>query len=143
MPNPNTPSGASVYTDAHALAADLRADGREVMDGVRRITRHHGMLLETRIKANVYDWTPPQQPMQHVRTGHYRRSWTTQHAGGGGTAVAVVGTNAPQARRLEYGFQGADRIGRVYNDPPRPHVGPAFDVQSSLYIAALRELPGW
>lgn len=143
MTHPNTPSGASVYTDAHQLAADLRNDGRETVDGVRRLTRHYGMLLETKIKANVYDWTPPQQPMRHVRTGHYRRTWRTAHRSGGGTAVAVVGTNAPQARRLEYGFQGPDRLGRVYDDPPRPHVGPGFDFISPLYIDALRDLPGW
>lgn len=143
MAHPNTPSGASFYTDAHVLAADLRADGQQTANGIRRITRMYGMLLETRIKANVYDWTPPAPAQIARRTGHYRRTWTTAHKAGGGAAIAVVGTNAPQARRLEYGFQGADRIGRVYNDPPRPHVGPAFDEVSSGYVTALSELPGW
>lgn len=143
MAHPNSPSGDNVYTDAHVLAADLRAEGRETVDGVKRLTRMYGMLLETKIKANVYDWTPPQPEQIPRRTGHYRRTWSTSHKSGGGTAVAVVGTNAPQARRLEYGFQGPDRIGRVYNDPPRPHVGPAFDDISPKYVNALRALEGW
>lgn len=131
------------YTDAHALAADMRVDGVDVSTGVVRVTRMYAMLLETRIKANVYDWVPPQPEQFARRTGHYRRTWSTSFKGGAGLAIATVGTNAPQARRLEYGFQGPDSLGRVYSDPPRPHVGPAFDTIQPQYIAALRDLPGW
>lgn len=47
--------------------------------------------------------------------------------------TAIVGTNAPQGRRLEFGFVGADALGRVYNQPPFPHVGPAVEEQAPLF----------
>jgi hypothetical protein len=31
------------------------------------------------------------------------------------------------ARRVELGFQGADSLGRVYNQPPYPYMQPALD----------------
>lgn len=40
-----------------------------------------------------------------------------------------VGTNLVYARRIEYGFIGADKLGRVYNQRPRPYLRPAFDTQ--------------
>jgi hypothetical protein len=132
---------ASAYSNAYELASDMAGAARQGLEDAKRITRHYGMLLETQIKANVYHWTPPQQPMRHKRTGAYRRSWTTRHASAGGVSTATVGTNAPQARRLEYGFSGPDRLGRVYDDPPRPHVGPAADEWFPKYVDALRDIP--
>lgn len=129
------------YSNAHELATQMGVATQGTIDGVHRVTKHYGMMLETQIKANVYHWVPPQQPMRHARTGDYRRSWNTRFRGAGGIASATVGTNKPQARRLEYGFSGPDRIGRVYNDPPRPHVGPAWDEWSPKYIRAIADLP--
>lgn len=33
------------------------------------------------------------------------------------------------ARRIEYGFVGADVLGRRYNQPPQPYMRPAFDMR--------------
>lgn len=44
-------------------------------------------------------------------------------------AEVWVGTNLVYARRIEYGFIGADKLGRVYNQRPRPYLRPAFDTQ--------------
>ncbi|MFI1177014.1 hypothetical protein [Streptomyces melanogenes] len=38
-----------------------------------------------------------------------------------------VGTSAPQARRLEFGFVGVDSLGRRYAQRPYPHLGPAVE----------------
>jgi hypothetical protein len=84
--------------------------------------RHFAQLLKTRIQANASGRPGPNAP-----TGDYRRSWTVEVKGGADIVEAEVGTNKPQGRRLEYGFHGADSLGRVYNQPPFPHVGPAVD----------------
>ena len=42
-------------------------------------------------------------------------------------AIAQVGTDVIYARRVEFGFSGADRLGRIYNQPPNPYFRPAFD----------------
>jgi len=46
-----------------------------------------------------------------------------------GYAQVSVGTNLVYARRIEYGFIGADKLGRVFNQRPRPYLRPAFDTQ--------------
>jgi len=42
-------------------------------------------------------------------------------------ASVYVGTNLEYARRIEYGFNQADSLGRVYNQPARPYLRPAID----------------
>lgn len=66
------------------------------------------------------------RPGPRVITGAYRRSINGQVQRTPGGARGVIGTNAPQAARLEYGFSGADRLGRVYRQPPYPHFQPAL-----------------
>jgi hypothetical protein len=117
--------------NAYTLAADFDDLGHYAQGRADRATRHHAMLLETRIKAHASGRPGPRAP-----TGDYRRSWTTRHYGGAST----VATNKPQARRLEFGFQGPDRLGRVYNQPPYPHVGPAVDETVPGYQADLSDI---
>jgi hypothetical protein len=49
-----------------------------------------------------------------VITGQYRASWDVRMSTSGGQVTAEVYTDAPQARRLEYGFVGVDSLGRHY-----------------------------
>lgn len=42
-------------------------------------------------------------------------------------AQVEAGTNLVYAPRVEYGFSGADSLGRVYNQPAKPYLRPAFD----------------
>lgn len=79
-------------------------------------------LTNSRVKANASGRPGPNAP-----TGDYRRSWVTSYQKKAGTITGIAGTNKPQGRRLEYGFHGADSLGRVYNQPPYPHVGPAAE----------------
>lgn len=95
----------------------------------------HGQLLQTRVMANASG-----RPGPNVVTGDYRRSITLRVFRNGGMAVAVVGTNKPQGRRLEFGFHGVDSLGRHYNQPPYPHFGPAMDVTEGPFIRELEAL---
>ncbi len=38
-----------------------------------------------------------------------------------------VGTNTEYARRIEFGFNGSDKLGRKYNQKARPYLLPAYD----------------
>ena len=133
-PHVNAHPLAGAYTNAYEVAAALDASGDRSVAKARSITRHHAMLLQVRIQANAHG-----RPGPRAITGDYQRSWTTSFRPIPGGGSGIVGTNKPQARRLEYGFVGPDRIGRVYNQPPYPHVGPAVDVQSPLFTHALRD----
>lgn len=72
--------------------------------------------------------SPDGPPGVRYITGDYYKSWRSTVMGRFSKhPQLVVSTNAPQARRLEYGFVGTDSIGRNYNQPPYPHAGLAFD----------------
>lgn len=128
-------------TNAATIAAQLSRVGPLALLAVQRVVRQHGLLLEARIKANASGRPGPNAP-----TGDYRGSWSTEFSGGavGGSVStrATVGTNKPQARRLEYGFVGADVLGRVYNQAPRPHVQPAVDAVGPQFASAMERAVG-
>ena len=49
----------------------------------------------------------------------------------------VVGV--PQARRIEFGFQGKDRLGRVFNQPAFPYLRPAADAENPKLARRLKK----
>lgn len=65
--------------------------------------------------------------MAPYRTGTLRRSIHVEVEAGQGKAEATVGTDVPYAARLEFGFDGKDKLGREYHQPPRPYLRPALD----------------
>lgn len=131
--HPNAHPNAPVFRDPIALAAALARMGPAVRARTQAITRHHAMLLRVRIQRNASG-----RPGPNVITGQYRASWQVRTRKGGGEAVAEVYSDAPQARRLEYGFVGVDRLGRRYRQPPFPHVEPAFRQTQPAFLDALR-----
>lgn len=64
-------------------------------------------------------------------------------AGPAGVAESLIGTTAPQGRRLEFGFTGTDRLGRHYNQPPYPHVAPALDAFGRQIDGQLTAIAEW
>ncbi|WP_405526785.1 HK97 gp10 family phage protein [Streptomyces canus] len=134
-PHPNADPRAGAYSNAAEIAAVLEGRAARVLPQALSAVRHYTMLLETQIKANASG-----RPGPNVITGDYRRSWTHEVYVGGGVVTGVVGTNKPQARRLEYGFVGADSLGRVYDQPPYAHVGPAVQTIGPLLAQALGEI---
>lgn len=125
-------AAGEITTNAKDVAADLTAGGFRAGARAYAVTRMYGLLAERRIKANASG-----RPGPRAQTGDYRRSFTTQVSTSRGLVVAVVGTNKAQGRRLEYGFVGADKLGRVYAQPPYPHVVPAFEQTEPEFLAAI------
>jgi HK97 gp10 family phage protein len=79
------------------------------------------------------------------RSGTLRRSIHTEVLRSGATSAFVAtGTDVPYARRLEFGFQDTDALGRRYNQAARPYMRPAYDTRRGEAIAeveaGLREL---
>ena len=131
-PHPNAHPLAGAYSNGAEIAAAFERRAALTLPHAVSIVRHFAMLLETQIKANASG-----RPGPNVDTGAYRRSWTTEVSVSGEVVTAVVGTNQPQALRLEYGFVGTDILGRVYDQPPYPHVGPALETIRPVFLAAL------
>lgn len=124
--------GPGASSNAAEVAAQLQARAERLLPSAVSVVRHYAMLLETQIKANASGRPGPNAP-----TGDYRRSWTHEVHVTGGTVTAIVGTAKPQARRLEYGYVGPDSLGRVFDQPPYAHVGPAVETVGPLFAQAL------
>ncbi|MET8956711.1 HK97 gp10 family phage protein [Streptomyces sp. NPDC004129] len=135
MPSPSNPRGAGAYSNAAHIAAALQGRADLVLPQTVSVVRHYAMLLETQIKANASG-----RPGPNVITGDYRRSWTHELFVTGDVVSAVVGTNKPQARRLEYGYIGPDSLGRIFDQPPYPHVGPAVETVRPQFFEALGQV---
>ncbi|WP_329047164.1 HK97 gp10 family phage protein [Streptomyces sp. NBC_01422] len=115
------------------LADRLDRAATQIGPAIQRAVRHTGELGRARIRGNASG-----RPGPNVITGAYRNSWETQTMRLPYGALCTIGTNAPQGRRLEFGFVGPDSLGRVYNQPPFPHVGPAIDYIGATLLMEMR-----
>lgn len=130
-----------VHNQAGPALGDLAS---ELPAGAERVLAAAGAELLTLIRQNASTGfhapgephIPGTGPGPNVATGDYRRSWALKTTPG----EVFVFTNAPQGARLEYGFVGTDALGRVYNQPPYPHVRPAVEQIRPKLHAALRRL---
>lgn len=81
-----------------------------------------------------------------VLSGHLRSRINVVVVQEGEARVVVsIGVNldeVPYARRIEFGFQGADRLGRVYHQPAQAYLRPAIDGRKReairVFVARLR-----
>ncbi len=91
--------------------------------------------LKAEIQRNASGRPGPNAP-----TGDYRRSWTSRYRPGVTGGYSIVGTNKPQACRLEYGFwEMTDSLGRFYRQPAYPHVAPALRVITPYFLSQMRD----
>lgn len=132
--HPNAHPEATEFRDPAALATRLAGMSPAARARTRAITRHHAMLLRVRIQRHASG-----RPGPRTITGQYRASWDVRVHTRSGEVTAEVFSDAPQARRLEYGFVGVDAIGRHYRQPPFPHVEPAFRQTQPGYVRALAD----
>ncbi|MFI8085934.1 HK97 gp10 family phage protein [Kitasatospora sp. NPDC086009] len=124
------------FTDPADLAAAFDKAAERVGPAVTSLVRHQATLLRQQIRARASG-----RPGPNVITGGYRDSWTIEAGAAGELAEAAVGTRKPYGRRLEFGFSGVDSLGRRYNQPPFPHVGPALDTFGQQVDEQLRTVP--
>jgi len=124
-------------------AGDLAAKFRALADDIK------GPALEAATRAaalpvlNQVRITEPEGGRTPYKTGTYRRSFEMETVEKSSERCRVeVGTDAPQARRLEYGFVGADKLGRVYDQAPRPHIRPALDENRKTAVDEFRAAIG-
>jgi hypothetical protein len=122
----------SITSNASEVAKLLKDVSPGVERAMNRTTQQFGSLLRTRVRARASG-----RPGPRVVTGDYRRSIALQMTRERGAYTAVVGTNSVQGRRLEYGFVGADSLGRMYNQQPLPHFQPALDETAPQFATAL------
>jgi hypothetical protein len=79
-------------------------------------------------------------PGPNVVTGKYVESISATADNTAMSAGFGVGSDAPQAMRLEYGFVGTDSAGRTYDQAPFPHFRPVADRMEVEYEEAMAAL---
>lgn len=118
--------------DLSELASRLEASADRVGPEINRTVQQKARLARALIRENASG-----RPGPNIITGAYVASWRLEPFAvpiGGG---ATIGTNAPQGRRLEYGFYDmTDSLGRHFFQVPRPHVDPAVNELSPEYERA-------
>ena len=81
----------------------------------------------------AYETDMKKSPLVPLVTGQYRSHIRTDIERTLLGPISKVGDDMPQTRRLEVGFVGADKLGRVYNQAPRPHWRPTWDFNLAKY----------
>ena len=87
------------------------------------------------VKLTANEYKSDVQKIAPYKTGTYRRSIHVETSGN----IALVGTNLPYAKRLEYGFADADSLGRVYSQKAQPHFRPPLDEDIEKYKKTFKE----
>ena len=112
------------FSSAGQLAEALDAAAARVKPALAVALRHEGTLLRSLIQMHATG-----RPGPNVITSRYRASWRVVSRPLAGGARVEVGTEAPQGRRLEWGFWDmTDSLGRHFFQPPYPHVQPSLEV---------------
>lgn len=90
------------------------------------------------VKLAANEYKNDVQVIIQYKTGTLRRSVHVEMTSEGLKQVALIGTDQPQARRLERGFVGKDSLGRLYNQAPQPRWRPAWDHNLPKYERILK-----
>jgi len=121
---------------AHSYGVHLANAAVKTPGQMRKKVRHFTALLLTTVKRNAA-LPAGGAPGPRIITGDYNRSITREFEDSVTVATGIVGTNAVQGRRLEFGFSGADSLGRVYHQPAYAHFRPAADVIEPQFVASI------
>lgn len=129
----------NLKTNAWYVAEDFRQIAVEVPKRVNSTARSEAYLLRGRIYVHASG-----RPGPEVVDDIYRNSFRVEKVGEIlGESIWEVGTDAEQAYRLELGYHDIDAMGRRYNQPPFPHVGPAADeTERALVARVIALVPG-
>lgn len=135
-----------VTTNAPAAVAAIGALPHRTVERVFEAVTAAGAALQAGVKRRAAEPRTAARPGAaggtdgpRLLTGNYNRSIGRRTVVGATSITATVGTNAPQGRRLEFGFHGTDAAGRTFDQRAYPHFGPALDEVRPAFEAAVLE----
>lgn len=95
--------------------------------------------LETALRTGSFEIVNAAKQNAPVLTGQLRRSIRVWTKVSGDEAEARIGTNLDYARRIEFGFVGADKLGRRYNQAAKPYLRPALKAKREKALEIIRD----
>jgi HK97 gp10 family phage protein len=93
----------------------------------------------TALKLAANEYKNDVQEGAPYKTGTLRRSIHVEMVS---SSQALVGTDLPYAKRLEFGFADKDKLGRVYNQAAHPYFRPPLDLNWEKYQKTYLEALG-
>jgi len=107
------------------MESNLKSVMKAVADALEELLTDGAIMLEDKARETLI-------ANGSVDTGALRDSIRHDTLEKSRDRVTVgVGSNIVYANRIEYGFVGADSLGRFYNQPPKAFLRPAFDELAS------------
>lgn len=102
---------------AVSASQSINAMATKAVTLTRKTVQYHGKQYQKAVRRRASG-----RPGPNIITKQYWNSIQIRDVSQGPTSAAVaVGTDAVQARRLEFGWDGEDSAGRVSHQPPLPH----------------------
>ena len=100
-----------------------------------------GQALLTAAKAGILPIQNEAIILVAYKSGTLRRSIHTEVLEEKNTSVLVAtGTDVTYARRIEFGFNDTDSLGRSYHQSAQPYMRPAYDNKRSEAIAEVGDV---
>lgn len=96
----------------------------EVIQALQEFEGAIDQEVETALMSSALLVENAAKPLAAYESGTLRRSIT--HEIQGGDAIVGPSAEVPYAARIEFGFSGADSLGRVYNQAAQPYMRPAL-----------------
>jgi hypothetical protein len=109
------------------------SDLTRLIDDTDKIVAYFSKSEAPVVELTANEYKNDVQEIIQFKTGTLRRSVHVEMRQEAGHPVGLVGTDQPQARRLEKGFVGRDSLGRIYHQTPQPRWGPAYDQNLPKY----------
>lgn len=125
--------GDKVIAAVQKKEAALTRAGIAVQEGAHKLVKVDTGNLKGSINYALSNSASPVSSPADVSDGvrpHGNKDWVH------------VGTNVKYARRIEYGFKGADRLGRVYNQAAQPYLRPAYENQKNRIARIMGDIIG-
>lgn len=116
-------------------AALLRVTG-EAERTTQREVKRSALNVQNGAKKRAPVGTPESTGVPGYVGGRLRNSITHRIDNNG--LNAEIGTNVVYAKRVEFGFNGVDALGRRYNQRPQPYLFPALEEERGPFLRRLR-----
>jgi hypothetical protein len=112
---------------------------RELKDAFRSLGEETKVRTVTGVALAGQKYSNDVKEGAPYKTGTLRRSVHVEMQMVDDQPVALVGTDVVYARRQEYGFIGADSLGRIYHQIAHPYFRPPLDRNWREYQQIIRE----
>jgi len=111
----------------------------ETLDAIKKELEARARVARAAVKSAGQEYSNDVKKIAPYKTGTYRRSIHVQMIDENGNPFALVGTDLPYAKRLEFGFfDMTDSLGRHYYQRAQPHFRPALDLNRNKYLRIMK-----